>query len=98
MGKINKMLGGEALCGDGNEIAHIDLIMGPRGSAAETVHTFDCSILVVSFNPLKPEVNTMNHYLRSLFPAIALIALTLPWGVQAKPAAKVKACVGEYAL
>jgi 5,6,7,8-tetrahydromethanopterin hydro-lyase len=36
MGKINKMLVGEALCGGGNEIAHIDLIMGPRGSAAET--------------------------------------------------------------
>jgi 5,6,7,8-tetrahydromethanopterin hydro-lyase len=36
MGKINKLLVGEALCGGGNEIAHIDLIMGPRGSAAET--------------------------------------------------------------
>ena len=36
MGKINKLLVGEALVGDGNEIAHIDLIMGPRGSAAET--------------------------------------------------------------
>jgi 5,6,7,8-tetrahydromethanopterin hydro-lyase len=36
MGKINKLLVGEALVGDGNEIAHIDLILGPRGSAAET--------------------------------------------------------------
>jgi 5,6,7,8-tetrahydromethanopterin hydro-lyase len=36
MAKINKVLVGEALVGDGNEIAHIDLIMGPRGSAAET--------------------------------------------------------------
>jgi 5,6,7,8-tetrahydromethanopterin hydro-lyase len=27
---------GESLVGDGNEVAHIDLIMGPRGSAAET--------------------------------------------------------------
>ena len=27
---------GESLVGDGNEIAHIDLIIGPRGSAAET--------------------------------------------------------------
>lgn len=36
MAKINKLLVGEALCGGGNEIAHIDLIMGPRGSAAET--------------------------------------------------------------
>ena len=36
MAKINKLLVGEALVGDGNEVAHIDLIMGPRGSAAET--------------------------------------------------------------
>jgi len=36
MAKIDKLLVGEALCGGGNEIAHIDLIMGPRGSAAET--------------------------------------------------------------
>ncbi len=35
MAKINKMLIGESLVGDGNEVAHIDLIMGPRGSAAE---------------------------------------------------------------
>ncbi|MFN2105761.1 MAG: formaldehyde-activating enzyme [Candidatus Promineifilaceae bacterium] len=36
MAKINKVLIGEALVGEGNEVAHIDLIMGPRGSAAET--------------------------------------------------------------
>jgi 5,6,7,8-tetrahydromethanopterin hydro-lyase len=36
MAKINKVVIGEALVGDGNEVAHIDLIMGPRGSAAET--------------------------------------------------------------
>ena len=36
MAKINKMLVGESLVGDGNEIAHIDLIIGPRGSAAES--------------------------------------------------------------
>ncbi len=33
--KIDKVLVGEALVGEGNEMAHIDLIMGPRGSAAE---------------------------------------------------------------
>jgi 5,6,7,8-tetrahydromethanopterin hydro-lyase len=36
MAKINKLMVGEALVGDGNEVAHIDLIMGPRGSVAET--------------------------------------------------------------
>src|ERR1700750_1148165 len=36
MAKINKVLVGESLVGDGNEVAHIDLIIGPRGSAAET--------------------------------------------------------------
>ncbi len=35
MAKIDRVLVGEALVGDGNEIAHIDLIIGPRGSAAE---------------------------------------------------------------
>lgn len=33
--KINKVLVGEALVGEGNEVAHIDLIIGPRGSPAE---------------------------------------------------------------
>jgi 5,6,7,8-tetrahydromethanopterin hydro-lyase len=36
MAKIHKLLVGESLVGDGNEVAHIDLIIGPRGSAAET--------------------------------------------------------------
>lgn len=33
--KIDRVLVGEALVGDGNEVAHIDLVMWPRGSAAE---------------------------------------------------------------
>ena len=36
MAVIDRVLIGESLVGDGNEVAHIDLIMGPRGSAAET--------------------------------------------------------------
>ena len=36
MATITKVCVGESLVGDGNEVAHIDLIMGPRGSAAET--------------------------------------------------------------
>lgn len=36
MAKISKVGVGEALVGDGNEVAHIDLIIGPRNSAAET--------------------------------------------------------------
>ncbi|MDE3012143.1 MAG: formaldehyde-activating enzyme [Pseudomonadota bacterium] len=36
MAKIDRMLVGESLVGDGNEVAHIDLIIGPRGSAAES--------------------------------------------------------------
>jgi 5,6,7,8-tetrahydromethanopterin hydro-lyase len=36
MAKISKMCVGESLVGDGNEVAHIDLIIGPRGSPAET--------------------------------------------------------------
>ena len=36
MAKIDRMMVGESLVGEGNEIAHIDLIIGPRGSAAES--------------------------------------------------------------
>jgi 5,6,7,8-tetrahydromethanopterin hydro-lyase len=36
MAKIDRVLVGESLVGDGNEVAHIDLIIGPRGSAAES--------------------------------------------------------------
>ena len=35
MAVIDRVLVGESLVGDGNEVAHVDLIMGPRGSAAE---------------------------------------------------------------
>jgi 5,6,7,8-tetrahydromethanopterin hydro-lyase len=42
MAKVTKVMVGEALVGDGNEVAHIDLIIGPRGSAAETAF---CSTL-----------------------------------------------------
>ena len=35
MATISKVSVGEALVGDGNEVAHIDLIIGPRGSRAE---------------------------------------------------------------
>ena len=35
MAKITKTLVGESLIGEGNEVAHVDLIMGPRGGAVE---------------------------------------------------------------
>ncbi len=39
MALINRVLVGESLQGDGNEVAHIDLMIGPRGSAVETAFT-----------------------------------------------------------
>ncbi len=33
--KIDRVMVGESLVGEGNEVAHIDLIIGPRNSAAE---------------------------------------------------------------
>ena len=36
MAKIDRMMVGESLVGEGNEVAHIDLIIGPRGSPVET--------------------------------------------------------------
>ena len=67
MAVINKTMVGESLVGGGNEVAHIDLIMGPRGSAAETAFCnaltnnkdgFTSLLAVVAPNlPAKP--NTM---------------------------------------
>jgi 5,6,7,8-tetrahydromethanopterin hydro-lyase len=36
MAKIDRLLIGESLVGEGNEVAHIDLLIGPRGSPVET--------------------------------------------------------------
>ena len=53
------MMVGESLVGEGNEVAHIDLIIGPRGSAAETAFCnaltnqkdgFTCLLAVVAPN------------------------------------------------
>src|SRR5260221_14020871 len=35
MAKINGTCVGESLVGEGNEVAHIDLLIGPRGSPVE---------------------------------------------------------------
>jgi len=67
MAKITNVRVGESLIGEGNEVAHIDLIIGPRGSAAETAFCnglvnnkdgFTSLLAVVAPNmPAKP--NTM---------------------------------------
>src|SRR5438132_5440221 len=36
MAKVNGLCVGESLVGEGNEVAHVDLLIGPRGSAAES--------------------------------------------------------------
>jgi 5,6,7,8-tetrahydromethanopterin hydro-lyase len=38
MPKISGVCVGESLVGDGNEVAHVDLLLGPRGSAVETAY------------------------------------------------------------
>lgn len=59
MAKINKLCVGESLVGEGNEIAHIDLMVGPRGSAAESAFAncitnnkdgFSCLLALVAPN------------------------------------------------
>ena len=70
MAKINRLLVGESLVGDGNEVAHIDLIMGPRGSAAESAFAnalvnnkdgFTSLLAVVAPNlPTKPSTVMFN--------------------------------------
>ena len=70
MAKINKTLVGESLVGDGNEVAHIDLLIGPKGSAAESAfcntltnnkHGFTSLLAVVAPNlPCKPNTVMFN--------------------------------------
>ena len=70
MAVITKTLVGESLVGDGNEVAHIDLLMGPRGSAAETAFCnglvnnkdgFTSLLAVVAPNlPCKPHTMMFN--------------------------------------
>jgi len=70
MAKINKLMVGESLVGDGNEVAHIDLILGPRGGAAETAFAncltnnkdgFTSLLAVVAPNlPCKPSTVMFN--------------------------------------
>src|SRR5450755_4621342 len=70
MAKIHKLLVGESLVGDGNEIAHIDLIIGPRGSTAESAFThaltnnkdgFSTLLAVIAPNlPCKPNTILFN--------------------------------------
>jgi 5,6,7,8-tetrahydromethanopterin hydro-lyase len=59
MAKINNLRVGESLVGEGNEVAHIDLMIGPRGSAAETAFAnaltnnkdgFSCLLALVAPN------------------------------------------------
>ncbi len=38
MPKISGVCVGESLVGEGNEVAHVDLLIGPRGSAVETAY------------------------------------------------------------
>src|SRR5689334_23126492 len=70
MAKITNVRVGESLVGDGNEVAHIDLVMGPRGSAAETAFVnslsnnkdgFTSLLAVVAPNlPCKPDTLLFN--------------------------------------
>ena len=70
MAKIKNVCVGESLVGEGNEVAHIDLILGPRGSAAETAFCnglvnnkdgFTSLMAVVSPNvPAKPHTLMFN--------------------------------------
>jgi 5,6,7,8-tetrahydromethanopterin hydro-lyase len=70
MAKIDRMLVGESLVGEGNEVAHIDLIIGPRGSPVEAAFAtaltnnkdgFTSLLAVVAPNlPAKPHTVMFN--------------------------------------
>jgi 5,6,7,8-tetrahydromethanopterin hydro-lyase len=59
MAKVNNLCVGESLVGEGKEVAHIDLMIGPRGSAAESAFAncltnnkngFSCLLAVIAPN------------------------------------------------
>ena len=70
MAKISGVCVGESLVGDGNEVAHIDLLLGPRGSAVESAFCnaltnnkdgFTTLLAVVAPNlPAKPDTLLFN--------------------------------------
>ena len=70
MAKISSVCVGESLVGDGNEVAHVDLLIGPRGSAVETAYChaltnnkdgFTTLLAVVAPNlPCKPNTILFN--------------------------------------
>jgi 5,6,7,8-tetrahydromethanopterin hydro-lyase len=70
MAVIDRTLVGESLRGDGNEVAHIDLMIGPRGSAVEVAFAnalvnnkdgFTSLLAVVAPNlPAKPSTVMFN--------------------------------------
>jgi len=70
MPKISGTCVGESLVGDGNEVAHVDLLLGPRGSAVETAYCialtnnkdgFTTLLAVVAPNlPAKPDTLLFN--------------------------------------
>src|SRR6195952_1850973 len=70
MAKINGTCVGESLVGEGNEVAHIDLLIGPRGSPVEAAFCnaltnnkdgFTTLLAVVAPNlPCKPDTLLFN--------------------------------------
>ena len=70
MARINKVCVGESLVGEGNEVAHVDLLIGPRGSAVEAAFCnaltnqkdgFSTLLAVLSPNlPCKPNTILFN--------------------------------------
>jgi len=87
MPKIDRMLVGESLVGDGNEVAHIDLIIGPRGSPVETAFAnaltnnkdgFTSLLAVVAPNLLtKPATVMFNKAVQMFGPAQRAVAMAV---------------------
>ena len=54
MPKITGVCVGESLVGEGNEVAHVDLLLGPRGSAVETAYCIGLTNNKDGFTTLRP--------------------------------------------
>ncbi len=103
MAKINGLCVGESLVGDGNEVAHIDLILGPRGSAAETAFVVApnllCKPATVMFN--KVTIKGAKQAVQMFGPAQRAVAMAVADSVAdgtipADEADNLFVCVGVF--
>src|SRR5579885_3599747 len=94
LAKITKVCVGESLVGDGNEVAHIDLILGPRGSAAEAAF---CNALTNNKDAIKGAKQAVQMFGPAQHAVARAVADSVAEGViPADEADDIFICVGVF--